>query len=112
MEADLDICEYGVCHEYMARPFPTEMEAKEFEAQAEAVEKLWRPGSLADNVQHCREYSLEYQARQGAGVARLQRAARAVLDLTDKNITNVKAIETTRAELRAATEECEHWKHW
>ena len=88
MEGELDVCEYGVCHEYMSRPFPTEQEAKEFAAQAKAAEALWQHGSLADAIVHDNEFSLslEHQARQGTAVARLQRAARAALDLNDKEL--------------------------
>lgn len=105
----LDICEYGVCLEYMPRPFPTDDEAMEFAKRAEATTASWLRGSLADAIMHCHEYSQVHQARQGCAVARLQRAARAALDLNNKDVSNAKVIEATLAELREATELCEHW---
>jgi hypothetical protein len=109
MEDELDICEYGVCHEYMPRPFPTNDEAMKFAKLAETATASWSRGSLADAIMHCNEYSQVHQARQGCAVARLQRAARAALDLSDKYVSNDKVIEATLAELREATELCEHW---
>jgi hypothetical protein len=61
---------------------------------------------------HCNEYSQVYQARQGCAVARLQRAARAALDILrpeDINDSISAALQLVLAELREATELCEHW---